>query len=273
MIASIEYLKVLLLGIIQGITEWLPISSTGHMILFEHWFPLDASKEFINLFFVFIQIGSVLAVVLLFIKTLNPWHPSHTPEHRHRSIVLWLKIAIASFPAALIGFLFDDVVDLYLYKPSVIALTLVVYGLLFIYVEKKEHQPRIAHLSEITIWDALIIGIFQTFAIIPGTSRSGATILGALWLGASRPVAAEFSFFLSIPVLLGYGLVKLVKAGFGWTLGQWSLLALGTITAFIVSVLVIRLLMDFVKRHSFTAFAYYRFALAALVVILLIFIG
>lgn len=273
MISALEYLKVVLLGIIQGITEWLPISSTGHMILFEHWFPLEASKDFINLFFVFIQIGSVLAVILLFIKTLNPWHHSLTPQHRQKSFVLWLKIALASFPAALIGFLFDDVVDLYLYRPEVIAFTLVLYGVLFIYIEKKEHHPHISHISEIRFIDAFIIGIFQAFAIIPGTSRSGATILGALWLGTSRPVAAEFSFFLSIPVLLGYGLVKLIKAGFDWTLGQWSLLALGTLVAFVVSILVIRILMNFVKRHSFTSFAYYRFALAALVIILMVFIG
>lgn len=270
---SIETLKVVLLGIIQGITEWLPVSSTGHMILFDHWFPLNQSQDFINLFVIVIQIGSVLAVVLLFIRTLNPWHKSHTPDHRRRSFVLWLKIAIGSIPAAIIGVLFGDVVDLYLFRPEVIALTLVVYGALFIYVEKKEHQPRITHINEISYRDAIVIGIFQTFAVIPGTSRSGSTILGALWLGCSRPVAAEFSFFLSIPVLLGYGLIKLIKAGFGWSLVQWGYLGLGTLIAFIVSMLVIRSLMAYVKRHSFTFFAYYRFALAALVIVLLVFIG
>ncbi len=268
---NIEYIKAFILGIIQGITEWLPVSSTGHMILFENWFPLNASQEFINLFFVFIQIGSVLAVILLFIRTLNPWHRSLTPTHRQHAFVLWMKIAVASVPAVIIGLLFDDLIDTYLYTPSVIALMLIVYGALFIYVEKKETTHTITHLQDLKWRDVFIIGIFQTFAFIPGTSRSGATILGALWLGASRPVAAEFSFFLAIPALLGAGGIKLLKAGLGWSGTEWMMLLIGTATAFVVSVLVIKVLMNYVKKHNFTFFAYYRFALAALVILLLVF--
>lgn len=273
MLNSFETIKVILLGIIQGITEWLPISSTGHMILFEHWFPLDFSSQFNNMFFIFIQIGSVLAVILLFIKVLNPYHPSHTPQHRQHAFVLWIKIAVASFPAAVVGFMFDDIVDLYLFKPSVIAFTLLLYGLLFIYIERRNVEPTITKISDIGFKEAFILGIFQTFAIIPGTSRSGATIVGALWLGCSRTVAAEFSFFMSIPVLLGYGMVKFIKAGFGWSSYEWMMLALGFIIAFLVSIVSIKVLMNFVKKHSFTAFAYYRIVLAFLVVILLVFIG
>lgn len=273
MLDTIEIIKVVLLGIIQGITEWLPISSTGHLILFEHWFPLSSSSQFNNLFFIFIQIGSVLAVILIFIKILNPYHSSHTPAHRQKAFVLWIKIAVASFPAALIGFLFDDIVDLYLFKPEVIAFTLVLYAILFIIIEKRNIEPTINHINEIGYKEAFLIGIFQTFAIIPGTSRSGATIVGALWLGCSRVVAAEFSFFMSIPVLLGYGTVKFIKAGFGWTSSEWLLLFIGFMVSFLVSIVAIKLLMSFVKKHSFTIFAYYRFALAFLVIILLNFVG
>lgn len=273
MFDSPETLKVILLGIIQGITEWLPISSTGHLILFEHWFPLEFSSQFNNLFFIFIQIGSVLAVILIFIKILNPYHHSHTPQHRQRTFTLWVKIAVASFPAAVIGFMFDDIVDLYLFNPTVIAFTLALYGVLFIYIERRNIEPTITHINDIGYKEAFLIGIFQTFAIIPGTSRSGSTIVGALWLGCSRTVAAEFSFFMSIPVLFGYGMVKFIKAGFNWTSNEWMMLALGFIVSFVVSVFAIKVLMNFVKKHSFTVFAYYRIALAALVVILLVFIG
>lgn len=265
-----DTLKIVFLGIIQGITEWLPISSTGHMILFDHYFPTGLSDHFMNMFMIFIQIGSVLAVILLFIRTLNPYHSSHTPDHRKHAFILWAKIAFASIPAAVIGLLFDDIIDLYLFKPEIIAMTLILYGVLFIYTERQEHEPSITHIHDISYKDAFMIGIFQTFAVIPGTSRSGATILGALWLGASRPVAAEFSFFLSIPVLFGYGMVKFIKAGFGWSSTEWALLSIGFITAFVVSVLAIRVLMAFVKRHRFTSFAYYRIALGIFVLITLV---
>jgi len=270
--SGLEFLKAVLLGIIQGITEWLPISSTGHMILFEHWFPMSFSEDFVNLFIVFIQIGSVLAVILLFFRKLYPWYPSNTPEKRRESLILWTKIAVGSIPAAVLAFLFDDLIDTYLYNPWVISAMLVVYGLLFIYVEKTQTEYHITKLKDLTYKDAILIGVFQTFALIPGTSRSGATIIGALWLGASRLVAAEFSFFLSIPILLGAGGLKLLKAGFGWSGLEWSILILGTLVAFVVSLAVIRFLMNFVKKNTFTVFAYYRIGLAALVILLMVFV-
>jgi len=264
----LEIIKAILLGIIQGITEWLPVSSTGHMILFNHWFPLSFSKEFVDLFLVFIQLGSIIAVIVLFFNKLFPWSSS-SKTHQHNTILLWVKIIIAAFPGAVIGLLFDDMIDTVLYKPIVIAITLFVYGVLFIYIErtKKDHPKNT--LSLITYKDALLIGAFQVLALIPGTSRSGATILGAIVLGASRTVAAEFSFFLAIPMMFGASFIKLIKAGFTWSSLEWTVLATGTIVAFVVSLLVIRFLMDYVKKHDFTYFAYYRIALALVVLTLL----
>ncbi|HET6784741.1 MAG TPA: undecaprenyl-diphosphate phosphatase [Erysipelotrichaceae bacterium] len=266
----LEIIKAILLGIIQGITEWLPVSSTGHMILFNHWFPLSFSKEFVDLFLVFIQLGSIIAVIVLFFNKLFPWSSS-SKSHQHNTILLWVKIIIAAFPGAIIGLLFDDIIDTVLYKPIVIAITLIVYGVLFIYIEKTKKDHPKNTLSLITYKDALLIGAFQVLALIPGTSRSGATILGAIVLGASRTVAAEFSFFLAIPMMFGASFIKLIKAGFTWSSLEWTVLATGTIVAFVVSLLVIRFLMDYVKKHDFTYFAYYRIALA-LVVLTLLFI-
>lgn len=264
----LEIIKAILLGIIQGITEWLPVSSTGHMILFNHWFPLSFSKEFVDLFLVFIQLGSIIAVIVLFFKKLFPWSSS-SKTHQHNTILLWVKIIIAAFPGAIIGLLFDDMIDTVLYKPIVIAITLIVYGVLFIYIEKTKKDHPKNTLSLITYKDALLIGAFQVLALIPGTSRSGATILGAIVLGASRTVAAEFSFFLAIPMMFGASFIKLIKAGFTWSSLEWTVLATGTIVAFVVSLLVIRFLMDYVKKHDFTYFAYYRIALAIVVLTLL----
>ncbi len=266
----LEIIKAILLGIIQGITEWLPVSSTGHMILFNHWFPLSFSKEFVDLFLVFIQLGSIIAVIVLFFNKLFPWSSS-SKTHQHNTILLWVKIIIAALPGAVIGLLFDDIIDTVLYKPIVIAITLFVYGVLFIYIEKTKKDHPKNTLNLITYKDALLIGAFQVLALIPGTSRSGATILGAIVLGASRTVAAEFSFFLAIPMMFGASFIKLIKAGFTWSSLEWTVLATGTIVAFVVSLLVIRFLMDYVKKHDFTYFAYYRIALA-LVVLTLLFI-
>lgn len=266
----LEILKAIILGIIQGITEWLPVSSTGHMILFENWFPFTFSKEFVDLFFVFIQLGSIIAVIVLFFNKLFPWSSS-SKAHQHNTILLWVKIVIAAFPGAIIGLLFDDLIDTLLYTPLVIAIALIVYGLLFIYIEKTKKDHPKDTLNLITYKDALLIGVFQILALVPGTSRSGATILGAIILGASRTVAAEFSFFLAIPMMFGASFLKLFKAGFSWTPLEWGALATGIIVAFVVSILVIRFLMDYVKKHDFTYFAYYRIALA-LVVLTLIFI-
>jgi undecaprenyl-diphosphatase len=264
----LEIIKAIILGIIQGITEWLPVSSTGHLILFNKWFPLAFSKEFVDLFLVFIQLGSIIAVIILFFKKLFPWSSS-SKAHQHNTILLWVKIVIAAFPGAIIGFLFDDIIDTVLYTPLVIAITLIVYGILFILIERTKKDHPKDSLGLITYKDALLIGIFQVLALIPGTSRSGATILGAILLGASRTVAAEFSFFLAIPMMFGASFLKLIKAGFSWTPFEWSVLATGTIVAFVVSLLVIRFLMDYVKKHDFTTFAYYRIALALVVLTLL----
>ena len=264
-----EVLKGIILGIIQGITEWLPVSSTGHMILFEYWFPFTFTKAYVNLFFVFIQLGSILAVVVLFSKIINPFSAHKTKTQRNQTFILWEKILIASLPAALIGFYFDDLIDQYFYNPLTIALMLIIYGLLFLYVEKDQSEARLQHLRDISYLDALFMGIFQTFALIPGTSRSGATILGGLWLGATRSVAAEFSFLMAIPIMLGAGGLKLVRAGFAWSPLQWSILALGTLVAFVVSFAVIRFLMAYIRKHDFKVFAYYRFILAIVVLLLL----
>jgi len=266
----LEIIKAILLGIIQGITEWLPISSTGHMILFEYWFPFNFSKEFVDLFFVFIQLGSIIAVIVLFFNKLFPWS-SPSKSHQHNTILLWVKIVIAALPGAIIGLLFDDIIDTVLYTPLVIAIALIVYGILFIYIEKTKKDHPKNTLNLLTYKDAMLIGLFQVLALVPGTSRSGATILGAIILGASRTVAAEFSFFLAIPMMFGASFLKLFKAGFIWSPLEWGVLAIGTIVAFGVSLLVIRMLMDYVKKHDFTYFAYYRIALA-LVVLTLLFI-
>lgn len=264
----LEIIKAILLGIIQGITEWLPVSSTGHMILFEYWFPFNFSKEFVDLFFVFIQLGSIIAVIVLFFNKLFPWS-SPSKSHQHNTFLLWIKIVIAAVPGAIIGLLFDDVIDTVLYTPLVIAITLFVYGVLFIYIEKTKKDHPKNTLNLLTYRDAILIGLFQVLALVPGTSRSGATILGAIILGASRTVAAEFSFFLAIPMMFGASFLKLFKAGFVWSPLEWGVLATGTLVAFIVSLLVIKLLMDYVKKHDFTYFAYYRIALAIVVLTLL----
>jgi undecaprenyl-diphosphatase len=219
---------------------------------------------------VFIQLGSIIAVIVLFFNKLFPWS-SPSKSHQHNTLLLWVKIVIAALPGALIGLLFDDVIDTVLYTPLVIAIALIVYGILFIYIEKTKKDHPKNTLNLLTYKDAMLIGLFQVLALVPGTSRSGATILGAIILGASRTVAAEFSFFLAIPMMFGASFLKLFKAGFIWSPLEWTVLAVGTVVAFGVSLLVIRMLMDYVKKHDFTYFAYYRIALA-LVVLTLLFI-
>jgi undecaprenyl-diphosphatase len=262
----IELLKALLLGIIQGITEWLPVSSTGHLILTETFWPFELSEAFTDLFIVFIQVGSVLAVILLFFKTLYPF--SGTSAHRHNTIVLWLKIVVASVPAGILGILFDDVVDAVLYRPWIIAVALILYGIAFIVIERMALPVKTSRLNDITFTQALGIGSFQVLSLVPGTSRSGSTILGALILGLSRPVAAEFSFMMAIPVLLGAGGIKLVKSGMAFSGVEWAALAVGFITAFLVSLVVMRALMAYVKKHQFTPFAYYRIGLGLVILVL-----
>jgi len=265
----IEIIKAIVLGIIQGITEWLPISSTGHLILANAWMPLKLSASFVETFMVIVQVGSILAVILLFFNKLNPFSAKKTKQQKADTIQLWLKILVASVPAGIIGVLFNDKIDAALYNPITVSLMLLIYGVLILVVEKRHQKVKIKSLNDITYKTAAFIGVFQALALVPGTSRSGATILGAILLGTSRVVASEFSFFLAIPAMLGAGLLKLVKAGFDFTGFEWLVMATGFTTAFIVSIIAIRFLLNYVRNHDFTVFAYYRIALAAVVLLLL----
>lgn len=265
----LEIIKALILGVIQGISEWLPISSTGHLILAEHWMPFKLAAPFVDTFFVVIQVGSILAVVLLFFNKLNPFSPQKDAVQRQDTLILWSKILVASVPAAIIGLLFNDVIDQYLYTPFVVAATLIIYAGAILYVEKRNKKATISSFGQISYKTAALIGAFQVLALVPGTSRSGATILGAILLGTSRIVASEFSFFMAIPVMLGAGGLKLLKAGFAFTGIEWFVLFTGFITAFVVSLFAIRFLLNYIRKHDFTVFAYYRIALALVVLTLL----
>lgn len=267
----LELLKTILLGIVEGITEWLPISSTGHLILLNNFIKLDVSKEFWDMFEVVIQLGAILAVVLLFWKRLWPF--GKKPEKKKRRIWnLWFKIIVGVLPSAIIGFLLDDWFNAHFYNYVSVAIALIVYGVAFIVIERRRAgtEPRLSHVDQVTYRDALLIGAFQVLSIIPGTSRSGSTILGGMLLGLSRGAAAEFSFFLAIPTMVGASLLKIVKfigTGVGINGQEVVILLLGCLVSFLVSVVTIRFLMDFVKRHTFSAFGIYRIALGALVLI------
>ncbi|MBR1691973.1 MAG: undecaprenyl-diphosphate phosphatase [Lachnospiraceae bacterium] len=268
----IEILKAILFGIVEGITEWLPISSTGHMILLDEFIRLDVSSEFMEMFRVVIQLGAILAVVVLFFSKIFPFTFDKTkgPFIKKDIFVLWFKIIVACIPAAIIGVLFDDVFEELFYNYQVVAAMLILFGILFIVIEKRNQnlKPKIKSLSEITYTTAIWIGVFQLIAaIFPGTSRSGATILGALLIGVSRTVAAEFTFFLAIPVMLGASLLKLVKFGLAFTATEAVILLVGMVVAFIVSIVVIRFLMDFIKKHNFIVFGWYRIILGILVLL------
>lgn len=262
-----EIIKAIILGIIQGITEWLPVSSTGHMILADEFIHLlgGRNKDFVDLFLVVIQFGSILAVVTLFFHRLNPFSPTKTADEKNATWSMWFKVLVAEIPAAIAGLLFDDVIDEKLYNWQTVALMLALYGVLFIIVEKGKKETKIFKIDDITYKTALYMGIFQMLALVPGTSRSGATILGAVMLGASRAVAAEFSFFLAVPVMFGASLLKLVKYGFAFTGEEFWLLIIGMAVAYIVSVFAIKFLMEFVKKHDFTPFGWYRIILAAVI--------
>ena len=274
----IELIKAVLIGIVQGITEWLPVSSTGHMILFDEFVKLDVSAEFMDFFLVSIQLGSILAVLVLFFSKLNPFSRKKTKDEQRATYSLWLHIIVGCMPAAVIGVLFEDQIDA-LFDQSgrayaVVAIALLVYGVAFIVIEHlrdmKKAPDRIAEAEKIGYRDALLIGCFQVLALIPGTSRSGSTVLGACLLGVSRPAAAEFSFFMAMPVMAGASLLKGVKflsAGGAMTTNEIGVLIVGTVTAFVVSLVAIRFLMDFVRRHSFAAFGWYRIALGAAVLL------
>ncbi|MBQ1335189.1 MAG: undecaprenyl-diphosphate phosphatase, partial [Clostridia bacterium] len=247
-----EILKTILIGVVQGITEWLPISSTGHMILIDEFIKLNMSDEFKEMFFVVIQFGSILAVLFLYWDRLFPFSKAKEKPQRKEIYRLWIKIIIAIIPAAVVGLIFDDILNELFYWYIPIAIALVVYGVLFIVIENrnKNRPPRITKMNKLDFKTALLIGCFQTLALIPGTSRSGSTILGAMLLGTSRKVAAEFSFFLAVPVMLGASLLKLVKYGGGFTGQETAVLLVGMATAFFVSVFAIRFLMGFIRKHS-----------------------
>ena len=272
----IEILKAILFGLVEGITEWLPISSTGHMILLNEFVTLDVSPEFWEIFLVVIQIGAIMAVVLLFWKKIFPFDFKNKPVIKKDIFNLWFKIAVACVPAAVIGILFDDLFNAWFYNYTCVAIMLILFGILFIVVENKNKNssPRITQLSQITYQTAVIIGVWQLIAgVFPGTSRSGATIVGALLIGVSRTVAAEFTFFLAIPVMFGASLLKLLKFGLNFTTGEWTILAVGMMVAFIVSVIVIRFLMGYIKKHDFKIFGWYRIVLGVLVLAYFMFIA
>lgn len=264
----LEWLKVLLLGIVEGITEWLPISSTGHMILIEELVHLNVSADFMEMFRVVIQLGAILAVVVLYFGKLWPFTTPAKGWIKKDTWSLWFKVLAAVLPAAIIGLPFDDKIDAMFYNYQTVAVTLIVYGVLFIVIENrnKGQKPVTTTFSQLTYQMAFFIGAFQVLALIPGTSRSGATILGAMLLGLSRDLAAEFSFFLGIPVMFGASLLKLVKFGFAFSGTELAILAVGMLTAFVVSILAIKFLMSYIQRNDFKAFGYYRIVLGILVI-------
>lgn len=265
--AFVDILIAIILGVVEGITEWLPISSTGHMILVEEFLHMSTSPEFNEMFRVVIQLGAILAVVVLYFYKLNPFSKRKTAKQRRNTINLWCKIIVSCIPAAVIGLLFDDILDKYLYNYVVVALMLIIYGIFFILIEKRNERvrPQIEKLTELPYSTALYIGLFQVLALIPGTSRSGATILGGLLLGTSRYVAAEFTFYLAIPVMFGASALKMIKFGFHYTSLEVVILVVGCMVAFLVSVFAIKFLMSYIKKHDFKAFGYYRIILGVLV--------
>ncbi|MCM1183963.1 MAG: undecaprenyl-diphosphate phosphatase [Roseburia sp.] len=269
----LEILKVVLFGIVEGITEWLPVSSTGHMIILDSFISLNCRPEFWEMFLVVIQLGAIMAVVVLFWNKIFPFQfaDQSRPVIETDKIMLWLKIVVACVPAAVVGLLFDETFEALFYHAIPVALALVVFGVAFIVVERvnKGKAAKVNSLTDITFQTALLIGVFQLIAaIFPGTSRSGATIVGALLIGVSRSVAAEFTFFLAIPVMFGASLLKLLKFGMHFTGDELGFLVLGMVVAFVVSVFVIRFLMDYIKRHDFQVFGWYRIALGAVVIAL-----
>lgn len=263
----IEFLKVVVLGIVEGFTEWLPISSTGHMILVDEIIRLNVTEDFMSMFRVVIQLGAILAVVVLYFRRLNPWDPGKTAGQRRSTFLLWVKIIVACLPAAVFGLLLDDWMDSHLYNAYVVSAMLIVYGILFIILENKNQYREfpIQKTTQLTYQTALMIGLFQVLSLVPGTSRSGATILGAMILGCSRGVSAEFSFFLGIPVMFGASLLKLVKYGFHFNGMEIFYLISGMVIAFLVSIYSIKFLMGYIKRNDFKFFGYYRIVLGVVV--------
>lgn len=268
----LEFLKVIILGIVEGITEWLPISSTGHLILVDEFIRLSASDAFKEMFNVVVQLGAILAVVVLYFHKLNPFSPKKTSKQKIRTIQLWMKVIVACIPAAVIGILLDDWMEEHLHNYFVVSLMLILYGVFFIVIEmwNENREPKVEKLTQLTYKTAFLIGVFQVLSLVPGTSRSGATIVGALLLGVSRYVAAEFTFFLAIPVMFGASGLKLVKFfadGGGFAGTELAILLVGCITAFLVSIFAIKFLMGYIKKNDFRVFGYYRIVLGICVLL------
>ena len=265
----VEILKVLVLGIVEGFTEWLPISSTGHMILVDEIIQLNQPEAYKTVFRVVIQLGAILAVVLMYFRKLNPLSRYKNQNQKEATWILWIKIIAACIPAAVFGLLLDDWMDAHLYNAYVVAAMLILYGVLFILLENSRlvANPSIQKVSRISLKTAFFIGLFQLLSLVPGTSRSGATILGAMILGCSRGAAAEFSFFLGVPVMFGASLLKLVKFGFAFTGTEIAILITGVVVAFVVSILAIKFLMGYIKKHDFKVFGWYRIVLGILVLL------
>ena len=265
----LEVLKVIILGIVQGITEWLPVSSTGHLILVGNVLKPSMSDAFMEMFDVVIQLGAIMAVVVLYFHKLNPFSQRKSHKQKMLTWQMWIKVLIASVPAGIVGVLFNDILDEIFYKPIPVAVMLIVYGILFIVVENHNagKKPSVTRISQLSVQMLLWIGFFQMLALIPGTSRSGATIVGALLIGVSREVAAEFTFFLAIPAMFGASLLKLIKFGFHFTGAEFGLLMLGCIVSFGLSVIAIKFLMGYIKQHDFKVFGYYRIVLGGLIIV------
>lgn len=270
-LSFIEILKVIFLGIVEGITEWLPISSTGHMLLVDEFLQLNASDSFKEMFFIIIQLGAILAVVVLYWNRMFPFQfkDKAKPVIRKGIFSLWFKVVVACIPGAAVTILFDDYIEAHLHTPVVIAIALIFYGVAFILIENwnKTREPKIKTLADISYQTAFMIGLFQVLSIIPGTSRSGATIIGGLIIGVSRVAVAEFTFYLAVPVMLGMSLLKLLKFGFAFTGAEFVILGVGTVVAFLVSIVVIRFLMSYIRKHDFKVFGWYRIVLGALVLV------
>lgn len=267
----IEIIKIIFLGIVEGITEWLPISSTGHMLLVDEFVSLNFSKSFKEMFFVVIQLGAIIAVVVMFWNKMWPFQlkDKTQPKVKMDTINMWLKVVVACIPSAVLGLLFDDLLEEYFGNAVTIAIMLILYGVAFILIENwnKKRTPKVATLNDISYKTAFIIGLFQVLSMIPGTSRSGATIVGALLIGVSRTAAAEFTFFLAVPTMVGASALKLVKFGLNFTGAEIFALVLGMVVAFVVSLICIKWLMSFIKKHDFKVFGWYRIVLGIIVLI------
>ena len=274
-VAIADLIKTVILGVVEGLTEWLPISSTGHMILVDEFIKLDVTKQFMDMFLVVIQLGAILAVVVLNFEKLNPFSSWKSRQEKRDTVELWKKVIVATLPAGIIGLMLNKFMEEHLMTAPVVATTLIFYGILFIIIENynKRRHPRVTDLRNLDYKTALIIGFFQVLSLVPGTSRSGATIIGGLLFRASRYVAPEFTFFLAIPVMFGASFLKMVKFGIHYTGAEVLILVLGMVTAFIVSILSIRFLLSYIKTNDFKAFGWYRIVLGIVVIAYMFFVG